>query len=150
MKPSKTARFEELMRLKQEFNEKLKESFERYEARIKQRNSNLNRNNPFICKSPTSVELCKNNLPMINNVKSKKLLPLNKENYTEEIEDEIKKRRECRSQTKIDSVIWRPPYMVGNYFEKFKRLRDKHEITDWEKVINIKLILIYIVKSKCM
>ena len=142
MKPSKTARFEELMRLRDEFNEKLKESFERYEARIKKHNSIINRNIPKINKSPTSIEYTKNNLPIINRVKSKKLLPIIKANDTEEMDDEIQRKRKGLSQTKVDSVKWRPPYMVGNYFEKFKRLRDNHEINDWEKVINIKLIFV--------
>ena len=35
MKTSNTQRFEELMRFKNEFNAKLKESFEKYESRIK-------------------------------------------------------------------------------------------------------------------
>ena len=27
--------------------------------------------------------------------------------------------------------------MINDYFDMFRRLQDKHEIDDWEKVINI-------------
>ena len=48
MKNTTTARFKELMRLKNEFNEKLKDSFEKYESRIRE----YNEKNHKISKSP--------------------------------------------------------------------------------------------------
>ena len=36
----------------------------------------------------------------------------------------------------ITTPIWKPSNGYPNYFEKFKRLQDKHEISDWEKVCN--------------
>ncbi len=139
MKTTTTARFKELMRLKNEFNEKLKDSFEKYESRIRE----YNEKNHKISKSPSSIELTKNNLPLINKPKARKLFPLTKTNYIEQLQETIRKKpKHSHSQIKIESKIWSPPYMIGNYFDKFKRLQDKHEIDNWEKVIYIKLIFI--------
>ena len=58
MKTSNTARFEELMRLKNEFNAKLQESFEKYESRIKKNyhsEKEKDDKNHIINKSPTSI-----------------------------------------------------------------------------------------------
>ena len=43
----------------------------------------------------------------------------------------------------IRTPIWRPPNGYPNYFEEFKRLQHKHEISDWEKVCNIFILKIF-------
>ena len=43
----------------------------------------------------------------------------------------------------IRTPIWRPPNGYPNYFEEFKRLQYKHEISDWEKVCNIFILKNY-------
>jgi hypothetical protein len=46
--------------------------------------------------------------------------------------------------------VWKPPNFYPDYFENFKLLQNKHEISEWEKVCNIhKLIniILFIGKS---
>ena len=136
MKTSNTARFEELMRLKNEFNQKLKESFEKYESRIKKHHFQKDETNHIINKSPTSIELSKDNHKIINiKTKKRKKLPPLTQKYTEEKDYIYKLPKRSRSQAKEYSDTWKPQYMINDYFDIFRRLRDKHEINDWEKVI---------------
>ena len=135
MRTSKTARFEELMRLKNEFNAKLQESFEKYESRIQQYHSLKNIKKIQLNKNPKKSEIFKDNLTITNKeTKIKKLFPM-VQNYNDDIKDFSSYPKRSNSQINNDSNIWRPPYMIGDYFDKFRRLQDKHEINDWEKVI---------------
>ena len=43
----------------------------------------------------------------------------------------------------VSTPIWKPSNGYPDYFEKFKRLQDKHEINDWEKVCNIYILIIF-------
>ena len=138
MKTSNTQRFEELMKFKNDFNAKLKESFEKYESRIKKYHSEKNGKNKTINKFPTTVELTKENIPIISKAKKSKNLPPLTTKYIEEKDIIYKLPRRSRSQVKSDltTTTWKPQYMINDYFDIFRRLQDKHEINDWEKVIN--------------
>ena len=140
MKTSNTQRFEELMRFKNEFNAKLKESFEKYESRIKNYHSEKkNDKHKTIIKYPTTIELTKENIPIISKTKkTRKLPPLLTPKYIEEKDIIYKLPRRSRSLVKgdITTTTWKPQYMINDYFDLFRRLQDKHEIDDWEKVIN--------------
>ena len=126
MRTSKNARIEELKRLKKEFNTKLKDSFERYESRMTQYCSKENDNHKTD-KSISSIELNKDMLPVPKKNKKKKLLP--------DI-NSSKKIRRAKSLFKKETNTWKPPYMICDYFEKFKRLQDKHEMNNWE-IVNL-------------
>ena len=134
MRTSKTARFEELMRLKNEFNAKLQDSFEKYESRMQKYHSLKNMKNIQLNKNPLTIEIFKDNLHTTNKEKKKQKLPPLIQKYNDDIKDFsiIPKRSNSLNN---DLKIWRPPYMIGDYFDKFRRLQDKHEINDWEKVI---------------
>ena len=54
--------------------------------------------------------------------------------------DSIKIKKTGRSQLKLMSNTWKPQFMVCDYFETFKRLKDHYEMTNWEIVI---IYLIY-------
>ena len=138
MKTSNTARFDELMKLRDEFNSKLQESFEKYESRIKKYNSEKNKKAHKITKYPTSLELSKeNHLPTTHKSKKLKKLPPLTPKFMEERGYIYKLPKRSRSIFKEESVTWKPQYMINDYFDMFRRLQDKHEINDWEKVINI-------------
>lgn len=129
MKTSKTARFDELMRLKNEFNEKLKDSFEKYESRIKKYHSKEDEKNHLINKSPTIIGLSKR-----KNLKS--VLPPLEQKYTDEKDYIYKLPKRSRSQAKGFNDTWKPQYMICDYFDIFRRLRDEHDLDNWEKVIS--------------
>jgi len=137
MNTSNTARFEELMRLKNEFNAKLEKSFEKYESRIKKHHSIKGGKNLKLNKNSTTIELSKDNIANINKSKKSKILPPLIPKYIDDIKDFSVMPKRSNSQIKENSNIWNPPYMIGDYFDKFRRLQDRHEINDWEKVIYI-------------
>ena len=85
MKTSNTARFDELMKLRDEFNAKLQESFEKYESRIKQYNSEKNKKAHKITKYPTSLELSKENHLYINQKRSKNYHPSRRNSLKKEV-----------------------------------------------------------------
>ena len=43
---------------------------------------------------------------------------------------------------------WKPQYMVCDYFEKFKRLKDNYEMTNWERVNHNLFYLNYFLQSR--
>ena len=135
MKTSNTARFEELMKFKNEFNEKLKESFEKYESRVKLHNSDKNKKYIKIKKNPTSEEFYHDNFPILNkNKKSNKVEPLTPKNFADD-SFEYKMPKRSISQINEGYKTWKPQYMICDFFDKFRILKDGHEINDWEKVI---------------
>lgn len=129
MKLSNESRLEELMRFKKDFNEKLKSAYKIYEERSK----------TFV-NTAKMKENTKENIS-IKNLKSKKLLKEKKSKIfksafsdDEEI-DFIKTRKTGKSRAKLMSGTWKPQFMICDYFEEFKRLKDNYEMSDWEKVI---------------
>ena len=92
-----------------------------------------------------------------NNIESKVISPYNQKlkkslstigpipNYqsdiTNNIPNELKKKfhrpRKNKSAQKLSEyntlLPWIPPRYIGKYFETFKRLQDKHDLSNWEK-----------------
>ena len=131
-----TERIKELQNFANEFNNKLKideeshieeNKFIKYPltSRIKKSNStmtpkkiktdinfNYKYRMPFLEKNQNypkikrAIKSCKKNQRKLNNNIYKNLLP------------------------------WIPPHYIGNYFEDFKILKDKHNLSNWEKVNN--------------
>ena len=137
MKTSNTARFDELMRLRDEFNAKLQDSFEKYESRIKNYHSQKNKKISKISKNQTTLELSKDNfLPTIYKPKKNKTLQILTPKFTEERGYIYKLPKRSRSQAKGFNDTWKPQYMICDYFDIFRRLRDEHDLDNWEKVIS--------------
>jgi len=143
MNTTHTARFTELMKMKDEFNSKLKDSFAKYELRNKQHNPNI-KDNHKIDKSKSSIVLCKKKkLPKLDRPKSKQILSINEDIST--YSNRPKKR--INSEYKKAPDTWKPQYMICDYFDKFRRLQDRHDMDNWEKVILYILIYIFIAKK---
>ena len=137
MKTSNTARFDELMRLRDVFNAKLQDSFEKYESRIKNYHSQKNKKISKISKNQTTLELSKDNfLPTIYKPKKNKTLQILTPKFTEERGYIYKLPKRSRSLVKKEPETWKPQYKIGDYFDMFRRLQDKHEINNWEIVNN--------------
>ena len=70
---------------------------------------------------------------------------LNKNQNAKKIKRAIKscKKKPIKLNNNIykNLLPWRPPHYVGNYFEDFKILQDKHNLSSWEKVIKKNLII---------
>ena len=63
---------------------------------------------------------------------------LNGENYPFDEEDGIdyiKLRKVGKCPIRLMSNTWKPQFMVCDYFEKYKRLQPKYEMSIWEQVI---------------
>ena len=135
MNTTHTARFTDLMRMKDEFNTKLKDSFAKYESLNNQYNQNI-KDNHKIDKSRSSIVLCKKKkLPKLKRPISKQILSINEEIST----SSNRSIKRINSEYKKVPDTWKPQYMICDYFDKFKRLQDKHDMDNWEKVILYKL-----------
>ena len=135
MNTTHTARFAELMKMRDEFNANLKDSFAKYELNNKQHNLNI-KDNHKIDKSRSSLVLSKKKiLPNLNRPKSKQILSINEEIST----SSNRSIKRINSEYKKVPDTWKPQYMICDYFDKFKRLQDKHDMDNWEKVILYKL-----------
>ena len=123
MKLSNESRLEELMKFKNDFNEKLRNAYSLYEQRSKSiSNNNINNENnkeTLLKKNKTR------NLPKITSSGKGKAKFIFKSAF-----DPIK----------LMSNTWKPQFMVCDYFGKFKRLRDNYEMSNWEQVIKYFLI----------
>jgi hypothetical protein len=123
------------MKMKDEFNANLKDSFAKYELNNKQHNLNI-KDNHKIDKSRSSLVLSKKKiLPNLNRPKSKQILSINEEIST----SSNRSIKRINSEYKKVPDTWKPQYMICDYFDKFKRLQDKHDMDNWEKVILYKL-----------
>jgi hypothetical protein len=131
MNTTHTARFADLMKMKDEFNAKLKDSFTKYELINKQHNQSI-KDNHKIDKSRSSIVLCKKKkLPKLKRPISKQILSINED--ISNIPNRPKKR--INSEYKKVPDTWKPQYMICDYFDKFRRLQDRHDMDNWEKVI---------------
>jgi hypothetical protein len=138
MNTTHTARFAELMKMRDEFNANLKDSFTKYELNNKQHNQNI-KDNHKIDKSRSSIVLCKKKiLPKLNRPKSKQILSINEEIST----SSNRSIKRINSEYKKVPDTWKPQYMICDYFDKFRRLQDRHDMDNWEKVIFYKLIIL--------
>ena len=143
MKLSNESRIDELMRFKEEFNNNLKSAYKIYEERSKTFTNNFSKKE----ESSKNISTNKNsrNLPKIKKYKKDKKSDIFKSPFCEDLGgiDPIKLRKTGKSQLKLLSNTWKPQFMVCDYFDNFKRLRDQHEMTDWEKVIIYIYLYIY-------
>ena len=133
MKLSNESRLEELMKFKNDFNEKLKNAYNIYEQRSKNfsKNNSNSENN-----KESSLSKKTRNLPKIQRFGKNKNSLIFKSPFDEEDEtDYIKLRKVGKSPIKLMSNTWKPQFMVCDYFEKFKRLRPNYEMSIWEQVI---------------
>ena len=133
MKLSNESRLEELMKFKNDFNEKLKNAYNIYEQRSKNfsKNNSNSENN-----KESSLSKKTRNLPKIQRFGKKKNSLIFKSPFDEEGEiDYIKLRKVGKSPIKLMSNTWKPQFMVCDYFDKFKRLRPNYEMSIWEQVI---------------
>ena len=138
MNTTHTARFTDLMRMKDEFNTKLKDSFAKYESINNQYNQNL-KDNHKIDKSRSSIVLCKKKkLPKIDRPKSKQILSIDEDINT----SSNRPIKRINSEYKKIPDTWRPQYMICDYFDIFRRLQDRHDMDNWEKVILYILIIL--------
>ena len=130
-----TERFKELMKFKNEFNAKLKESFDKYEARIVQRNKIPQ----SISKSKKTMDKCHSSIQIqdVSNSKISKPTKLNKQMFATNyngFNSDFKKPKRINSYIQKPKNIWKTQHMVGDYLDKnFKRLADLHDMSIWEK-----------------
>ena len=134
MKLSNESRLEELMKFKNDFNEKLRNAYSLYEQRSKSiSNNNINNENN---KETLMKKNKTRNLPKITSSGKGKAKFIFKSAFDEDGDiDYIKIRKVGKAPIKLMSNTWKPQFMVCDYFGKFKRLRDNYEMSNWEQVI---------------
>ena len=115
----------ELQEFVDDFHKKLNEAYNTFEA--KQNKTKI------LKKSLSQTE-------NMNNYKEHKFPSISKNKYMGKIK---LKKNLSNNNLIIKTPIWRPPNSYPNYFEEFKRLQYKHEISDWEKVCNIFILKIF-------
>lgn len=146
MKLSNESRIEELMKFKKDFNEKLQTAYKVYEERSKTFGNNISikeNNKENILKNPFGkINKHSRNLPKIKKLVKQKKSTVFRSAFTEDADIDSVRKRKIGKSIKLISNIWKPQYMVSDYFETFKRLKENYEMSDWEKV-NIYIILSY-------
>ena len=132
-----TERIKELQNFANEFNSKLKIS---EESQIEENKINKFPLTSRIKKSYSTMTP-KSPKTKINFNHKNKMPFLDKDQNYPKIKRAIKSSK--KSQRKLNNNIyknllpWIPPHYVGNYFDDFKTLQDKHNLSSWEKVNNI-------------
>ena len=130
-----TERIKELQNFANEFNSKLKIS---EESQIEE-----NKINKFPLTSrikKTYSAMTPKNPKTKTNFNYKYKMPFfDKDQNYPKIKRAIKSSK--KTQRKLNNNIyknlpWIPPHYVGNYFDDFKILQDKHNLSSWEKVNN--------------
>ena len=143
MKLSNESRLEELMKFKKDFNEKLQTAYKIYEERSKTFGNRIKTKENNKENSSKNIKSQNNsrNLPKIKKFVKEKKSKIFKSPFSEDSDiDSIKIKKTGRSQLKLMSNTWKPQFMVCDYFETFKRLKDHYEMSNWEIVI---IYLIY-------
>ena len=107
----------EIQEFVDDFNKKLKEAYERYEEK-QNKIKNLKKSN-------TQIGSYRSN-------KENKFSERSKSYKTME-QNQIQKSF-SNSNAIMKPQIWKPPNGYPDYFEEFKRLENKHQLNDWEKV----------------
>lgn len=74
------------------------------------------------------------NIPFLNNKK-------NNQEINRPTKSSKKKQGKVNNNIYKNLLPWIPPHYIGKYFEEFKLLQDKHNLSTWEKVRNIFLYL---------
>ena len=103
----------EIQEFVDDFNKKLKEAYSRYEEK-QNKIKNLKKSN-------TTGNYRNNKFPAIS--KSCKVIEQNK-------------MQKSFSNAIIKPQIWKPPNGYPDYFEKFKILQNRYQLSDWDKVCN--------------
>ena len=119
MKLSNESRLEELMKFKNDFNEKLRNAYSLYEQRSKSiSKSNINNENNkerLLKKNKTR------NLPKITSSGKGKPQLIFKSAFDEDGDiDYINIRKVGKAPIKLMSNTWKPQFMVCDYFGKFE------------------------------
>ncbi len=137
-------RIKELQDFANDFDRQLKNAEESYELNLKNMNL-LNKNNKFK-KSYSSLGSKSQNKTMI----SKYNMPFSTPTMPIVSQKEKRNTKSCKKkQGKISGNIyknllpWIPPHYVGNYFDNFKILKDRHNLSAWEKVITLIFFIFY-------
>ena len=133
MKLSNESRLEELMKFKSDFNDKLKNAYKLYEQRSKtfcKNNNNIENSEESSFKKKKT-----RNLPKIQGFGKNKNIVFKSAFDEEDGIDYIKLRKVGKCPIKLMSNTWKPQFMVCDYFEKYKRLQPKYEMSIWEQVI---------------
>ena len=115
----------EIQEFVNDFNKKIKEACDIY-AKKQNKIKTLKKNhsvNDFIKDKDNKLPDISKNFKTIEKIRIRKNLSINNIIAT--------------------TPIWKPSNGYPDYFEKFKRLQDKHEINDWEKVCNIYKLIIF-------
>jgi len=127
-----TERIKKLQHFANEFNQKLKLS---EESQIKENKLALLPFNKRIKKSySTTNSKYKNkninyNLSFLNQSK-------NIQKIKRAIKSSKKKQGKLSNNIYKNLLPWIPPHYIGSYFDNFKILQDKHNLSAWEKVRN--------------
>jgi len=148
MKLTNESRLNELMKFKEDFTKKLKSAYKIYEERSKAfgKGLNIKENN----KENLSTKLKTNqsiqpsrNLPKLGKLSKEKKSKIFKSPFVLDSDiDSIKIRKTGKGKLNIMSNTWKPQFMVCDYFEPYKRLKNNYEMSTWEIVI-IDFLLIY-------
>ena len=134
MKLSNESRLKQLIEFKNDFNQRLEQAYKKYEENSKHLvKSSKTQSDVLLDKAKTSKENVKE-LPEINNEGKKRTLIFKSPFSDRNVDKSIKVKKRVKSQLKLMSDTWKPQYMVCDYFEKFKRLKDNYEMTNWERV----------------
>ena len=124
MKIHKNERIDQLFRFRNQFNNNLTSAIRAYEEKFG-KNTQINNEPHKIIKNKTTSEIIK-----AKSIKIKHHISKSKTKFG--LEDHKRSKTEI-IQNKIN--VWKPAYMICDYFEKFKRLKPKYELNTWEKVI---------------
>lgn len=137
MKLANESRIEELMKFKKDFNDKLKKAYQLYEERTKTsgNNTTMKENNKGdvsnIIKGK-KINKHSRNLPKIMGFSKPSIF---KSAFVEDADiNSIQIKKTGKSQSKLMQNTWKTQYMVGDYFEPYKRLKDNYEMSNWERV----------------
>ena len=141
MKLPNESHLNELMKFKEDFNQKLQSAYKIYEERSKTFGNSLNIKENNKENSSTKLKTSQNikkskNLPKINKPSKETKTKLFKSPFTIDADiDSIKIRKVGRGKLNIMSNTWKPQFMVCDYFEPYKRLKNNYEMSTWEIVI---------------
>ena len=141
MKLPHESHLNELMKFKEDFNQKLQSAYKIYEERSKTFGNSLNikENNKenLSTKLKTSQNIKQSkNLPKIGKLSKEKKSKIFKSPFVLDSDiDSIKIRKTGKGKLNIMSNTWKPQFMVCDYFEPYKRLKNNYEMSTWEIVI---------------
>lgn len=133
-------RIKELQEFANEFNKQLKDSEESNEIKINK--LNIFYTNKRIKKSNSTVAPDKQNETNISNYNIRLLYKNQKNQKSKRSVKSCKKKQGKLNNNIYKSLLpWIPPHYIGNYFDNFKILKDRHNLSAWEKVIKLNIFI---------